>query len=349
MERASRQSRRWAKREIKARKRGTYTADKQLGGGAVVTPLRAKRKPRRPRRVPSWFIAAVVVLTMVGLASTTDLWWPRSTAAGSHSPTAAGKPGVVPPMYATATPTASPSPAPTTTIASFVGSPVEAWADGAAGLVAPIARPLPPFSRSQEADAFQRTVAYLRAAALDPRVVFGGQLTPIAKTLGAYSYASLLKASKTPTADDSALHWVTRFDGRLIRSESHVIKVNGSMHARTHANVLSVDYDYAFVYDLAEVRTGAIQLVSVRRTGTLVYLPALGNHRDVREAILGRGGYIDSGKPCHMENRTGFLPVVFDRRKAADPAAEPTTTLNPLDVRRPVPSTVGCFTDTSGL
>jgi hypothetical protein len=358
MERASRESRRWAKREIKARKRGTYGVDKPRVGRLAVLKLRAKRVRGAPRRVPSWFVATVVVLAIVGLTSTADLWWPQRPGGGSRSADASVDPRVVPPMYPTAAPAteASVSPSPTAKVSPFAGSPVEKWAEGSAGLVLPAAHRLEPFTQAQETDAFEKTRKFLRAAALKPSVVFGGRLGPVTKTINSNSGAFLLKRLRNATGKHNALSWVTRFDRRLVRSESHVIKVNGSMHARSHAGFLAVDYDYAFVYALADTRSDAAQLVSIRRIGTVLFEAPRGDFRRVDQPALSRGSYLDSASLCHEKDPKDFLPVAFEDATVddssslpADATPEPTTAINPLDVRRPLPSMVGCYTDTSGL
>jgi hypothetical protein len=192
--------------------------------------------------VPTWFIAIAVILAIVGLTSTADVWWPGSTAAGSHSTTASVQPVVVPPMYATAAPTAGSSliPSAVAKVSPFAGSPVEKWADGLVGLVLPAAHRVGSYTSSQTADALAKSRDFVRAANLDDRVLYHGSFEPVDKTLDADSVAGLLSASRSLTPTNSPLWWVSRFDPRRVEPESAVVKVNGALHARAQGRFLAV-------------------------------------------------------------------------------------------------------------
>jgi len=126
MERASRESRRWARREIKARKRG---AGRDRVGKAV----------RRLRRMRAWLVPIAIAVLIAGLASAAVAFWPQIQAAGSRSAGAPVDPDAVAPLYPTPVATGATTTSPTAAakVSPVAGSPVEKWAEGSAGLVLP--------------------------------------------------------------------------------------------------------------------------------------------------------------------------------------------------------------------
>lgn len=234
-------------------------------------------------------------------------------------------------------------------LSPFVGSPVEKWAIGSAGLIVPAARQIGSYTPDQTSNALRKTRAFVRAANLAPTVVYGGDLGPVTKMLDPASVAALEKAGRKPTAKNNMLVRVTRFDPRLLKAQSHVVKVSGAMRARTEKGRLAVDFDYAFVYALKDTRTAASRLVSVRRSGTLLFSPAHPHSPRVGQAFWSTGSYLNSGGVCAGKVETTYLRVVFDEATAGAARPKPAHTINPLDVAHAVPDGVSCYHDSSGL
>ena len=106
-------------------------------------------------------------------------------------------------------PSAQPSPSGTEASSSkspapckFCGTKAEHWAVGAHGLVAPKAVRVGNFGPHQVSDAYSKVIEYLKAATLDPAVVFHSELKPVFATLGSETTAwvhkqhDLAKSSK---------------------------------------------------------------------------------------------------------------------------------------------------------
>jgi hypothetical protein len=139
----------------------------------------------------------------------------------------------------------------------FLGSPADGWADGAAGIVGPAARPAGGFTAAQVAAAYAATRKLLIAAGLDRQTLLGGPPAAFARLLVAAQRATFLAGlDKRGLAKDgsplSTRTWVTSFAPGSAALVGTVIKVHGTMSARavteSGAAVLTVDVSYLFAY-----------------------------------------------------------------------------------------------------
>jgi len=142
----------------------------------------------------------------------------------------------------------------------FAGTPAEAWADGAAGIVIPQAQQTGPYTAAQVQAAYETTRQLLIAAHLDPQTLNGG--LPVA-------YANLLQplvrnafwanlntvGVNNDGAPLSTRAWVTSFAPGTTVLIGNVIKVAGTMSAQPETNplieggqALDIVVNYRFVY-----------------------------------------------------------------------------------------------------
>jgi hypothetical protein len=227
-------------------------AERAKGAVATVRP-RPVSKKRRPF-AGTVFLAVVVV--MVGTFGWLSYRHSESGGPGgaSPSPASAGPVAAVEPVLSGTISPIDPYDAPPAD--PFAGTAAGNWADGAAGIVAPAARPAGGFSRAQVAAAYETTRKLLITANLDPRTLFGQVPTAFAKLLAPAQRAAFLagldKAGVTKSGDPvSTRAWVASFapGTELI---GNVVKVHGTMSARSvvrsGAVVLAVDVNYQFGY-----------------------------------------------------------------------------------------------------
>jgi hypothetical protein len=318
--RPSRESLREVKREYRQRRRA------------------ARRGPRPPRGAHgSGGGARGLLVLLAGLLALGVAGY-----AASRHRTAAAAPVLTP----TAAPVVVPSytPPPTTApVDPFAGTAVAAWPVGAAGLRVPAAAPVAGFTAAQVADAYARTTRYLRAAMLDTAVLWHGDMRPV-------------RAALLP---DSARHWAagesddlaTRF-ATDVRPASPSIRLNGDLHARPAPDRrLYVDFRYVATYAVRPASAdGTMELVAIRRTGTLLY-DAAGRGR-VGAPWVYRSQYTSDHSACGRRYpHPGYVEVFLgDSARSASPEPTPSAaheTYNILDPRRPEPK--GCFTNTGAL
>lgn len=204
-------------------------------------------------------VCLAIILAMVGMLGWLSYrHWPNSAggAGGASLSPAPGRAvagaepvlsGTISPIDPYAAPPADP----------FAGTEADHWANGAAGIVVPAARPAGDFSRAQVAAAYEMTRKLLIAANLDPRTLLGGAPTAFAKLLapaqrGAF-LAGLDKTGVTKSgAPASTRAWVASFAPGSAELITNVVKVHGTMSARSVARsgaiVLAVDVNYLFGY-----------------------------------------------------------------------------------------------------
>jgi hypothetical protein len=139
----------------------------------------------------------------------------------------------------------------------FLGTPADGWADGAAGIVAPAARPAGGFTAAQVAAAYATTRELLIAADLNRQTLLGGSPAALARLLTPAQRATFLAGlGKQGVAKDgyplSTRTWVTSFAPGSADLIGTVIKVHGTMSARAVTEsgtaVLAVNVDYLFTY-----------------------------------------------------------------------------------------------------
>jgi len=213
--------------------------------------VRVSRRRRASGRQMSGALFAVLLLLLAG-----GLAWVRfgHTASGHSGPPAAASDaglaaalGTIPPGFLFDGPPADP----------FLGTPADGWANGAAGIVAPPARPAGRFTAAQVAAAYATTRQLLIAAGLDRQTLLGGQPAAFARLLTPAQRATFLAGLDKPgVAKDgyplSTRTWVTSFAPGTVALIGSVIKVHGTMSARAVTEsgkaVLAVEVDYLFAY-----------------------------------------------------------------------------------------------------
>jgi hypothetical protein len=173
---------------------------------------------------------------------------PPTPSAGPAASAAAASPmGTITPVDLFAGPPVDP----------FAGTPADGWADGAAGIVPPPARPVGGFTAAQVASAYATTRKLLIAANLDRQTLLGGSPAAFAKLLTARQRAQFLGGLNKKGVNKggypvSTRKWVASFAPGSAKFIGNVIKVHGTMSARTIAEsgavVLAIEVNYLFAY-----------------------------------------------------------------------------------------------------
>jgi hypothetical protein len=232
---------------------------------AAATKAPTKAKPKRPGErsglggvIAAW---AVVVAVLAGSGAIT--WFHFHSA-----PVRVSTPRNAKPTRHQPTPTASVSSAAVLINSSpflntgppadpFAGSPADGWADGAAGITVPRARPHGQFTAAQVQAAYQTTRKILIAANLDWPTLRGGTPTAFANLLTSDQRHEFLTGLGKKGLDShgfplSTRDWVTSFAPGTTKFVTTVVKAHGSMSATTAVSsgttVLRIKVNYLFVY-----------------------------------------------------------------------------------------------------
>jgi hypothetical protein len=140
----------------------------------------------------------------------------------------------------------------------FAGTPADHWANGAAGIVLPAARPIGGYTAAQVKSAYETTRKLLIAANLNRRTLLGGPPTAFAGLLTLAQRAKFLSGLNKKGLDKQGASVSTR--GYVISFApggtwliGSVIKVHGAMRAHATKDsggyeVLAVNVTYIFVY-----------------------------------------------------------------------------------------------------
>jgi hypothetical protein len=217
-------------------------------------------KRRRVARATQWSVAAVV------LAGAVFFGWhqvSRSNAGGPNDTQVVSN-GAVPRTSAPPTPAASTSASPLVAQPAagppadpFAGTPADHWADGSAGITIRAAAPHGPFTASEVAAAYATTRKLLIAQDLDHTTLLGGAPTAFADVLTTQQrtqfIAGLDKIGLSKQGYSlSTRSWVTSFAPGTTTLIGNVIKVSGTMSARSAVDrgstVLDINVTYRFVY-----------------------------------------------------------------------------------------------------
>lgn len=203
---------------------------------------RRKTRRRRPLRLTAWGLA-VVILAGAGAFAYVRF---------GHSAT--------PARNATFLPALSPAPQSGPPADPFQGTPADKWANGAAGITIPAAKPAGQFSAAQVAAAYQTTKKLLIAANLDPQTLAGGKPTAFANLLGTEQQraqflgglnAKGLAKGKIQRPKSTRI-MVVSFAPGTTKLIGNAIKVHGTMsaHAVTDSGSpeLDIDVNYIFAY-----------------------------------------------------------------------------------------------------
>jgi hypothetical protein len=201
------------------------------------------------RRVLLGSLIIVVAVGFVSGAAWLSLHRPLRGGQGAAQPTA---PSVTPALTPSTAVVASAPPSD-----PFAASPADHWADGAAGIVVPAARPVGAYSAAQVAAAYQTTRKLLIAGYLDRQTLLGGAPTTFAGLLTAtqrqWFVANLDKTGRDSRGGQvSTRGIITSFAPGSTQLIGSVIKVTGTMSARPgYANgrkALIIEVNYRFVY-----------------------------------------------------------------------------------------------------
>jgi len=308
-------------------------------------PEPGRKSSRRRHRLRPVLITVVVLACVAGAAFAV-------LRLGQHLPRFSTADNV--PVTRGPTPSGSPAgpgsslPAPPTLAAPFLGSPAQSYADGAAGIVVPPARPVGRFSTGQVAAAYQMTKSLLIAANLN-RPTLAGQAPD--------AFASLLLPQQRSYFVDhldqigvdsrgyakSTRGWVVSFAPGTSQLVGNVIKVHGSMRASVGPDgslrVLRIHVDFLFVYAAEQpgVPSTLMRLVS-RDYGYVFFYPFTGPGAPLEPwwQVLASGV---AGSRCDVND--GFVHPGF---RSGPPDKVPPTgaPVNPYDQSVPPPATGGC-------
>lgn len=139
----------------------------------------------------------------------------------------------------------------------FAGTPADAWANGAAGIVVPAARPIGPFTAAQVALAYSWTRKLLIAATLDPETLRGGQPTAFKRLLSNKQRTDFLASLHETGLNKDGTNrnfraWLVAFAPDSTVLVGPAVKAHGSMSASVVTfqghQVLSIGLNYRFVY-----------------------------------------------------------------------------------------------------
>jgi hypothetical protein len=266
-------------------------AERARAGGVEVKQAPAPPEgtlPRRSRR-SRWrradggrrfgYLFAVAILLLAGSIASLRVAHPYRVADGLSTgaawPTAgSSRPAAFSPANLLTNPTADP----------FLGTRADGWADGAAGIVAPAAKPAGRFTAAQVAAAYATTRKLLIAAGLDRQTLLGGSPAAFARLLTAAQRATFLTSLPKHglAKDGSALStrsWVVSFAPGTTALVGTVIKVHGTMsaHAVTESGkpVLTVEVSYLFVYAVEPPNDPVDWTrVAVREYGSVDFVPS---------------------------------------------------------------------------
>jgi hypothetical protein len=237
---------------------------------------RARKQARRRRgrghagrgRVMAWTsVGVVLVLAAVGTFAWLQLRHPSTAATGAP----------VAPAVAVAAPPAGPPADP------FASTPAKSWADGAAGIVLPAAKPVGKFTAVQVEAAYQTTRKLLIAADLNKPTLLGGTPTAYADLLMSQQRAQFLGGlnKQGVNKDGSQLStraWVTSFAPGSTELIGSVIKVRGTMSAKsvrvtnTTALIITVNYVFAYAIEPPATPSDWMRLVT-HRHGSYEFVP----------------------------------------------------------------------------
>lgn len=237
-----------ARKQLKARARQAQAPSAGWRGGyRYDLPARELRKQRRRARRRRTLQATAWTVSIVVLAGAGVFAYQHFAAKhGGVASVISGAPGLSPVQQASGPP-ADP----------FAGVPPDHWANGAAGIVLPAAKPVGAFSSAQVATAYATTRKLLIAANLNQQTLLGGAPTAFADLLAPDQRTQFLdgldKPGTTKNGQElSTRTWVTSFAPGSAQLIGSVIKVHGSMSAAVvHESggvVLAVNIDYTFVY-----------------------------------------------------------------------------------------------------
>lgn len=260
--------------------------------------------------------------------------------------TGSTQPSVQPSPSATKA-SASSSPAP----CKFCGTPAEHWAVGDHGLIAPKAVRVGNFGPHQVSDAYSKVIDYLKAATLDPAVVFHGKLEPVFATLGSETTAwvhkqyDLAKSSKGKKGS----YWsglANRFRPSDWKTATEIrVKNKFKAGPGDNSGELKVHFVNITAYWLTPKQGGEPRAVLIVRQGD-VYFYEVGSST-VTPPNLGGSGWTSTASVCGSRwNDVDFVEAWPNPREV--PTASKLVDAPGYDPTNPdAPQPKGCWTDKS--
>ncbi|WP_053696585.1 hypothetical protein [Streptomyces sp. NRRL F-5755] len=233
----------------------------------------------------------------------------------------------------TAAPGAAPAdeafPATPTLAAPFAGSPAVRYADGAAGIVLPDARPVGRLSKDEVADVLRKVRELLTDANLNPRTLRGERPTAALDLIDPFQTdvrEDVAKGLAKPDRDHDPLRLFTRFDPHEVRLVGDVVKTRGRITFKEGRDgALAVHTDHTFVYPVVRAAPGASEVTRtvVRRVVDVeINDPARFRVTPGKLALTGYDSDFGNNA-CAVYD--GFLHPQFPDSRAAAEASGPAT------------------------
>jgi hypothetical protein len=245
------------------RSKASAARARQARKEAARNARQAKRETRKqqPHGGSRGKLTGALILVVVLVAAGGLLWLRLGRSAGGSGVTQPASTGPAP-SASSAEPSPSGALSPTNLFGGppadpFAGSLAGTWADGAAGIVTPAAKPVGRFTAAQVAAAYATTRKLLIAANLDRQTLLGGRPTAFASLLTAEQRATFLAGLNKKGVNKSGYplstrKWVASFAPGSTELIGNVIKVHGTMSARTVAEsgtvALAIEVNYIFAY-----------------------------------------------------------------------------------------------------
>jgi hypothetical protein len=245
------------------------------------------------------------------------------------------------------------TPPPFTSADPFAGSPAEAYADGASGIVIPAAHGVGSYSAAQVRAAYVTVRKILIAGYLNQAVLAGGNPTSFARLLAPSERPWFTKNLDRKGLDSrgyarSTRVWVTSFAPGTTELVGNAIKVHGRMTAglqRSGHRALAVHADYLFVYPVQQQgRLPSTRMRIVARAYLTVLFAPWGGLGGPLQAWLSTDLGGPAGILCGIND--GFVHPAFPGGPQS-PVQPSGNEINPYDQSTPPPTQGGCHA-TSG-
>ncbi|MBV1940485.1 hypothetical protein KUF83_28525 [Streptomyces sp. BV286] len=223
----------------------------------------------------------------------------------------------------------------------FAGSPALRYADGAAGIVLPDAKPVGSFSKDQVAQALERTKSLLVDANLDRKTLLGGRPETVLDKVLDPQQPEMLDDAKSwlrePGKDNDPLWLFSRFDPDEVRLVGDVVKTRGrTTFKAARDGSVAIHADYTFVYALAPADPDSTEVTRtiVRRVLDLELADPAKYRATPGRLMVIRHDQDLSNSACDIYD--GFLHPQFDSDSTPTGAPPSGPTTDPYDRSRDI-------------
>ncbi|WP_323186579.1 hypothetical protein [Streptomyces sp. NBC_00878] len=315
----------------------------ELPPGWRTGPAWQEMNGRAARRRKMWTIIGVPLAIAVAVVAMKPSLLPGDPF-GTDTDTGrgAGTQSAAPLPDETAAPTTAPAAAPGTPTLDkpFAGSPAERYADGAAGIVLPEAKPVGSFSKAHVARALAQTKSLLVDANIDRETLLGGTPETVLDKVLDPKQPEMLDDARSwlrkPGKDSDPLWLFSRFDRDEVRLVGDVVKTHGRTTFKAGRDgALAIHADYTFVYPLAPADPESIEVTRtiVRRVIDLELADPAKYEVTPGKLAITRFDQDLSNTACDVYD--GFLHPEFD---STGPTGAPPTgpTTDPYDRSRDI-------------